>query len=90
MLRVHSRERCRRTTSYRTYSAKGAGSRTERRLRGEAEQLNLAWPAPKTDAIEVLAAKYAGSGRHGARKIPAKMRADGHAVSTSTVERALR
>lgn len=49
------------------------------------------WPAPKVDAIEALAAKYAGDWpAWGHRKIAALMRADGHDVSTSTVERALR
>lgn len=49
------------------------------------------WPAPKVDAVEALAAKYAADWpAWGHRKIAALMRADGHAVSTSTVERALR
>jgi hypothetical protein len=49
------------------------------------------WPAPKVDAVEVLAAKYAADWpAWGHRKIAAMMRADGHAVSTSTVQRALR
>jgi putative transposase len=49
------------------------------------------WPAPKVDAIEALAAKYAQDWpAWGHRKIAALMRADGHEVSTSTVERALR
>ncbi|GAB7192776.1 hypothetical protein NUM3379_34850 [Kineococcus sp. NUM-3379] len=49
------------------------------------------WPAPKVDAIEALAAKYAADWpAWGHRKIAALMRADGHAVSTSTVQRALR
>src|SRR5512133_420061 len=49
------------------------------------------WPAPAVDAIEELAAKYAESWpAWGHRKIAALLRADGHAVSTSTVERALR
>jgi putative transposase len=49
------------------------------------------WPAPKTDAIEALAAKYAAEWpAWGHRKIAAMMRADGHAVSTSTAQRALR
>jgi hypothetical protein len=43
------------------------------------------------DAVEVLAAKYAGDWPAWAhRKIAAMMRADGHEVSTSTVQRALR
>lgn len=49
------------------------------------------WPAPKTDAIEALAAKYAGEWpAWGHRKIAAMMRADGHVASASTVQRALR
>lgn len=49
------------------------------------------WPAPRVDAIEALAAKYAADWpAWGHRKIAALMRADGHQVSTSTVERALR
>ena len=43
------------------------------------------WPAPAVDAIEELAAKYAESWpAWGHRKIAALLRADGHAVSTST------
>jgi hypothetical protein len=49
------------------------------------------WPAPGVDAIEAVAAKYAADGpAWGHRKIAAMMRADGHQVSTSTVQRALR
>lgn len=49
------------------------------------------WPTPAVDAAEVLAAKYASDWpAWGHRKIAAMMRADGHIVSTSTVERALR
>jgi transposase InsO family protein len=49
------------------------------------------WPAPRVDAVEALAAKYATDWpAWGHRKIAALMRADGHEVSTSTVERALR
>lgn len=49
------------------------------------------WPAPKVDPIEAVAAKYAAEWpAWGHRKIAAMMRADGHQVSTSTVERALR
>lgn len=60
------------------------------RLRG-GEPVKGPWPAPVTDAIEVAAAKYAGDWpAWGHRKIAALMRADGYAVSTSTVERALR
>ena len=50
-----------------------------------------AWPAPQVDGIEAVAAKYAEAWpAWGHRKIVALMRADGHVVSTSTVERALR
>jgi transposase InsO family protein len=49
------------------------------------------WPTPKVDAVEALAAKYAVDWpAWGHRKIAALMRADGHRVSTSTVQRALR
>jgi putative transposase len=49
------------------------------------------WPAPRVDAVEALAAKYAAEWpAWGHRKIAAMMRADGHQVSTSTVQRALR
>src|SRR6266568_4561524 len=49
------------------------------------------WPAPAVDSAEAVAAKYAEAWpAWGHRKIAALMRADGHAVSTSTVERALR
>ncbi|QBJ95279.1 hypothetical protein ERC79_04420 [Rhodococcus sp. ABRD24] len=49
------------------------------------------WPAPKVDRYEALSAKYAQDWpAWGHRKIAALMRADGHAVSDSTVERALR
>ena len=48
-------------------------------------------PAPRVDAIEAVAAKYAADWpAWGHRKIAAMMRADGHQVSTSTVQRALR
>lgn len=49
------------------------------------------WPTPAVDAIEALAAKYAAQRpAWGHRKIAALLRADGHRVSTATVERALR
>ncbi len=49
------------------------------------------WPVPAVDSVEALAAKYAEAWpAWGRRKIAALMRADGHHVSTSTVERALR
>ena len=49
------------------------------------------WPSPKVGQVEAVAAKYAAdwpAWGHG--KIAAMMRVDGHQVSTSTVERALR
>jgi putative transposase len=49
------------------------------------------WPTPAVDSVEALSAKYAEAWpAWGHRKIAALMRADGHVVSTSTVERALR
>ncbi len=49
------------------------------------------WPAPVVDLLEPVAAKYAEDWpAWGHRKIAAMMRVDGHRVSTSTVERALR
>jgi putative transposase len=49
------------------------------------------WPAPKVDRIEALAAKYAEAWpAWGYRKIAALMRADGHDVTNSSVQRALR
>lgn len=49
------------------------------------------WPSPAVDLIEAVAAKYAADRpAWGHRKIAAMMRADGHQVSDSTVERALR
>jgi putative transposase len=49
------------------------------------------WPAPVVDGVEAVAAKYAEAcAPWGHGKIAALMRADGHTVSTSTVERALR
>jgi transposase InsO family protein len=49
------------------------------------------WPTPAVDEVEAVAAKYAEAWpAWGHRKIAALMRADGHDVSTSTVERALR
>lgn len=68
----------------RTYWRRLARLRSGARLKGP-------WPAPKVDAIEALAAKYAQDWpAWGHRKVAALMRADGHEVSTSTVERALR
>jgi len=49
------------------------------------------WPAPVVDRIEALAAKYAEAWpAWGYRKIAALMRADGHEVTNSSVQRALR
>lgn len=49
------------------------------------------WPAPVVDRIEELAAKYAQEWpAWGYRKIGALMRADGHQVTNSSVQRALR
>jgi putative transposase len=49
------------------------------------------WPAPVVDRIEALAAKYAEAWpAWGYRKIAAMMRADGHDVTNSSVQRALR
>ena len=49
------------------------------------------WPAPQVDRIEALAAKYAEAWpAWGYRKIAALMRADGHEVTNSSVQRALR
>jgi putative transposase len=49
------------------------------------------WPAPVVDRIEALAAKYAQAWpAWGYRKIAAMMRADGHDVTNSSVQRALR
>jgi putative transposase len=73
----------------------GIPERTYRRrlatLRAGNDPIKGPWPTPAVDAVEALAAKYASdwpAWRH--RKIAVMMRADGHAVSTSTVERALR
>ncbi|WNG95732.1 hypothetical protein C6A82_007510 [Mycobacterium sp. ITM-2016-00318] len=49
------------------------------------------WPAPVVDRIEATAAKYAQEWpAWGYRKIAALMRADGHEVTNSSVQRALR
>lgn len=47
------------------------------------------WPSPAIDAVEAVAKYAADWPAWGHRKIAAMMRADGHVVSTSTVERAL-
>jgi len=65
----------------------GIPERTYRRrlARLRAEDVDKGpWPAPRVDAIEALAAKYAADWpAWGHRKVAAMMRADGHAVSTS-------
>ncbi|MDQ1005710.1 putative transposase [Streptomyces sp. V4I23] len=49
------------------------------------------WPAPVVDQLEPIAAKYAADWpAWGHRKIHWMMRADGHDVSASSIERALR
>jgi putative transposase len=49
------------------------------------------WPAPTVDRIEAVTAKYAEAWpAWGYRKIAALMRADGHQVTNSSVQRALR
>ncbi|MGH3341659.1 MAG: transposase [Carbonactinosporaceae bacterium] len=49
------------------------------------------WPAPVVEAVEPLVEKYAQAWpAWGHRKIAALMRVDGHEVSNSTVERAMR
>lgn len=49
------------------------------------------WPAPVREGVEPVAAKYAADWpAWGHRKIHALMAVDGHAVSPSTVERAMR
>lgn len=59
--------------------------------RGDGESVKGPWPAPRVDAVEAVAAKYATEWpAWGHRKIAALMRADGIETSTSTVERALR
>jgi putative transposase len=60
------------------------------RLRG-GDAAKGPWPAPVVDRIEALAAKYAEAWpAWGYRKIAALMRADGHEVTNSSVQRALR
>lgn len=68
----------------RTYRRRLARLRTGEPLKGP-------WPAPVVDRIEALAAKYAEAWpAWGYRKIAAMMRADGHEVTNSSVQRALR
>jgi len=65
--------------------------RRRARLRADQRSGKGPWPAPRVEAVEALAAKYAADWpAWGHRKVAAMMRADGHAVSTSTVQRALR
>jgi len=73
----------------------GIPERTHRRrlamLRSGNDTIKGPWPTPVVDGVEAVAAKYAGAWpAWGHRKIAALMRVDGHVVSTSTVERALR
>jgi putative transposase len=68
----------------RTYWRRLARLRTGSPVKGP-------WPAPRVEAIEAAAAKYAADWpAWGHRKIAAMMRVDGYQVSTSTVQRALR
>jgi transposase InsO family protein len=61
------------------------------RARRDAPSAKGPWPSPAVDLIEAVAAKYAADRpAWGHRKIAVMMRADGHRVSDSTVERALR
>jgi transposase InsO family protein len=72
----------------------GIPERSYRRRRARLREGQLAkgpWPAPVVDRIEALAAKYAETWpAWGYRKIAALMRADGHPVTNSSVQRALR
>jgi len=68
----------------RTYHRWQANARRTGRAKGP-------WPAPVVDAIEPVVAKYCADWpAWGHRKIWGLMRADGHTVSMSTVERAMR
>jgi putative transposase len=72
----------------------GIPERTYRRRRARLRSGDVAakgtWPSPAIDAVEAVAKYAADWPAWGHRKIAAMMRADGHVVSTSTVERALR
>jgi transposase InsO family protein len=72
----------------------GIPERSYRRWRArlrDGQPVKGPWPAPRIEEIEAVAVKYAEAWpAWGHRKIAALMRADGHVVSTSTVERALR
>lgn len=72
----------------------GIPERTYRRRRAwlrDGQPAKGPWPAPVVDALEALAAKYAAAWpAWGYRKIAAMMRADGHQVTNSSVQRALR
>lgn len=68
----------------RTYTRWFAAARAGNLVKGP-------WPAPAVEAIEAVVEKYAAAWpAWGHRKIAALMRADGHPVSVSTVERAMR
>jgi hypothetical protein len=74
-----------------TGSSPAACSRRLARLRTDEGTIKGPRPSPAVDAVEAVSANYAGDWpAWGHRKIAAMMRADGHQVSTSTVERALR
>ncbi len=72
----------------------GIPERTYRRRRARlraGEPVKGPWPAPTVDRIEAMTAKYAEAWpAWGYRKIAALMRADGHDVTNSSVQRALR
>lgn len=66
-------------------------ARWQARARAGAPPVKGPWPAPVVDAVEALVAKYAADWPGwGHRKIHGLMRADGHAVSASSVLRAMR
>lgn len=72
----------------------GIPERTYRRRRARlstGDPVKGPWPAPVVDRIEALAAKYAEAWpAWGYRKVAALMRGDGHEVTNSSVQRALR
>jgi putative transposase len=72
----------------------GIPRRTYHRWQAKARQVRPVkgpWPAPVVDAVEPLVAKYAADWpAWGHRKIYGLMRADGHRLSMSSVERAMR
>jgi transposase InsO family protein len=66
-------------------------ARRQARARAGSTRAKGPWPAPVVDAIEPEVAKYAGDWPGwGHRKVYGLMRADGHTVSCSSVERAMR